>query len=91
MLFAFVDDSNVVSMQPLHVGFASDKGGNTIDVHWYRRKQVLHHVSPNCQTLSKMPRPLTKKLNVVLMSILTDLGCQYNRDSRGKIVQLKRG
>ncbi|XP_010916399.1 endonuclease 2-like [Elaeis guineensis] len=30
--------------QPLHVSFASDKGGNTIDVHWYRRKTVLHHV-----------------------------------------------
>ncbi|PKI33236.1 hypothetical protein CRG98_046372 [Punica granatum] len=30
--------------QPLHVGFASDKGANTIDVHWYTRKQVLHHV-----------------------------------------------
>ncbi|KAJ4843485.1 Endonuclease 2 [Turnera subulata] len=30
--------------QPLHAGFASDKGGNTIDVHWYTRKQVLHHV-----------------------------------------------
>ncbi|XWS34977.1 hypothetical protein CRYUN_Cryun21dG0084100 [Craigia yunnanensis] len=30
--------------QPLHVGFASDKGGNTIDVHWYTRKEVLHHV-----------------------------------------------
>ncbi|XVE84864.1 hypothetical protein DITRI_Ditri17bG0046600 [Diplodiscus trichospermus] len=30
--------------QPLHVGFASDKGGNTIDIHWYKRKEVLHHV-----------------------------------------------
>ncbi|XP_021298857.1 endonuclease 2 [Herrania umbratica] len=30
--------------QPLHVGFASDEGGNTIDVHWYTRKEVLHHV-----------------------------------------------
>ncbi|KAE8720735.1 Endonuclease 2 [Hibiscus syriacus] len=30
--------------QPLHVGFASDKGGNTIYVHWYTRKAVLHHV-----------------------------------------------
>ncbi|GAA0162626.1 hypothetical protein LIER_18671 [Lithospermum erythrorhizon] len=30
--------------QPLHVGFASDKGGNTIDVHWYTRKTELHHV-----------------------------------------------
>lgn len=30
--------------QPLHVGFTSDRGGNTIDVHWYKRKTVLHHV-----------------------------------------------
>ncbi|KAI4369003.1 hypothetical protein MLD38_017498 [Melastoma candidum] len=30
--------------QPLHVGFTTDRGGNTIDVHWYTRKQVLHHV-----------------------------------------------
>ncbi|KAF9674080.1 hypothetical protein SADUNF_Sadunf10G0090600 [Salix dunnii] len=29
--------------QPLHVGLASDRGGNTIDVHWYTRKEVLHH------------------------------------------------
>ncbi|KAL3636072.1 Endonuclease 2 [Castilleja foliolosa] len=30
--------------QPLHVGFTSDRGANMIDVHWYRRKSVLHHV-----------------------------------------------
>ncbi|KAH7840846.1 hypothetical protein Vadar_022471 [Vaccinium darrowii] len=30
--------------QPLHVGFTSDRGGNTIDVHWYNTKTVLHHV-----------------------------------------------
>ncbi|CAH8358868.1 unnamed protein product [Eruca vesicaria subsp. sativa] len=30
--------------QPLHVSFASDKGGNTIEVHWYTRKANLHHV-----------------------------------------------
>ncbi|KAF7827807.1 endonuclease 2 [Senna tora] len=30
--------------QPLHVGFTSDRGGNTIDVHWFTRKQNLHHV-----------------------------------------------
>ncbi|CAL1392555.1 unnamed protein product [Linum trigynum] len=29
--------------QPLHVGFTSDKGGNTINIHWYTRKTVLHH------------------------------------------------
>ncbi|KAL5726111.1 hypothetical protein ACHQM5_009181 [Ranunculus cassubicifolius] len=30
--------------QPLHTGFASDKGGNTINVNWYTRKENLHHV-----------------------------------------------
>ncbi|KAL8137616.1 hypothetical protein V2J09_003617 [Rumex salicifolius] len=30
--------------QPLHVGHTSDRGGNTIDVHWYTRKANLHHV-----------------------------------------------
>ncbi|XP_062110106.1 endonuclease 2 [Humulus lupulus] len=30
--------------QPLHVGFTSDRGGNTIEVHWYTRKQNLHHI-----------------------------------------------
>ncbi|XP_031489609.1 endonuclease 2-like [Nymphaea colorata] len=30
--------------QPLHVGFTTDKGGNTIDVNWYTWKTVLHHV-----------------------------------------------
>lgn len=29
--------------QPLHVGFTSDRGGNSINVHWYTRKQNLHH------------------------------------------------
>ncbi|PAN32046.1 hypothetical protein PAHAL_5G459000 [Panicum hallii] len=30
--------------QPLHVGYEDDEGGNTIIVHWYRRKANLHHV-----------------------------------------------
>ncbi|CAD6232464.1 unnamed protein product [Miscanthus lutarioriparius] len=30
--------------QPLHVSFEDDEGGNTITVHWYRRKANLHHV-----------------------------------------------
>lgn len=33
--------------QPLHVGFTGDEGGNTITVHWYRRKANLHHVWDN--------------------------------------------
>eukprot|EP00253_Pinus_taeda_P000859 PITA_00859 len=31
--------------QPLHVGFSTDEGGNTIILHWYRQKSNLHHVS----------------------------------------------
>ncbi|KAF3325617.1 endonuclease 1 [Carex littledalei] len=30
--------------QPMHVGFTSDEGGNTIQLHWYRHKSNLHHV-----------------------------------------------
>ncbi|KAG6470206.1 hypothetical protein ZIOFF_071266 [Zingiber officinale] len=30
--------------QPLHVGFTSDRGGNTIPVRWFRRKSELHKV-----------------------------------------------
>lgn len=30
--------------EPLHVGFTSDEGGNTIQLHWYKRKSNLHHV-----------------------------------------------
>lgn len=30
--------------QPLHVGFTSDEGGNTIHLRWFRRKSSLHHV-----------------------------------------------
>ncbi|XP_059064369.1 endonuclease 2-like [Cryptomeria japonica] len=30
--------------QPLHVGFTSDRGGNSIKLYWYRRKSNLHHI-----------------------------------------------
>ncbi|XP_020268524.1 endonuclease 4-like [Asparagus officinalis] len=30
--------------QPLHCGFEADQGGNTIIIHWYRRKTNLHHL-----------------------------------------------
>ncbi|KAK4399957.1 Endonuclease 2 [Sesamum angolense] len=30
--------------QPLHVGFASDMGGNRIKVTWFNTRRVLHHV-----------------------------------------------
>ncbi|TVU16263.1 hypothetical protein EJB05_39816, partial [Eragrostis curvula] len=33
-----------LSMQPMHVGFTSDQGGNSIDLRWFRHKSNLHHV-----------------------------------------------
>ena len=30
--------------QPLHVGFTSDRGGNTIQVKWYKHSHNLHYV-----------------------------------------------
>lgn len=30
--------------QPLHVGFTSDEGGNSVDLRWFRHKSNLHHV-----------------------------------------------
>lgn len=39
--------------QPLHVGFTSDAGGNSITVYWYTVKTNLHSVSENILFLSK--------------------------------------
>nr|ACF83878.1 unknown [Zea mays]ACF84638.1 unknown [Zea mays] len=30
--------------QPMHVGFTSDQGGNSIELRWFRHKSNLHHV-----------------------------------------------
>lgn len=31
-------------LQPMHVGFTSDQGGNSIELRWFRHKSNLHHV-----------------------------------------------
>jgi len=41
--------------QPLHVGFEDDEGGNTITVHWYRRKANLHHVCACTSDITSIP------------------------------------
>ena len=55
-------------MQPLHVGFTSDKGANTIDVHWHKRKANLHHVSfpRNTPAYSRSHFSHRNALNVIL-------------------------
>jgi len=42
--FILINFQYTLYEQPLHCGFGSDRGGNDISVHWYRRKQTLHHV-----------------------------------------------
>jgi len=59
----------LVNLQPLHTGFTTDKGGNLIDVHWFTRKQNLHHVSePN----SHNHEPSATVCSISLSTILTD-------------------
>ncbi|KAI5080700.1 hypothetical protein GOP47_0003883 [Adiantum capillus-veneris] len=36
--------SALSTTNPLHVGFSTDKGGNTILVHWFDKQENLHHV-----------------------------------------------
>jgi len=43
LLIHFIGDLH----QPLHIGLASDKGGNTIEVSWFNRKTNLHSVWDN--------------------------------------------
>ena len=33
-----------IALQPMHVGFTSDQGGNSIELRWFRHKSNLHHV-----------------------------------------------
>lgn len=63
--------------QPLHVSFADDEGGNSIIVHWYRRKSNLHHVSKHLISFIHTPPTLQVTRNPFVMQ---GLGCQHNRN-----------
>jgi hypothetical protein len=73
------------------VGFSSDKGGNTIDVHWYRRKTELHHVSFRFRHMSPViliheafysnsDKCWMFYISTIVAS--SGLGREYHRDSR---------
>ncbi|KAJ6825688.1 putative bifunctional nuclease precursor [Iris pallida] len=55
--------------QPLHVGFEDDEGGNTIIVHWYRRKSNLHHVWDVSMIETAMKDYYNDDLNTMLEAI----------------------
>ncbi|XP_047330243.1 endonuclease 4-like [Impatiens glandulifera] len=55
--------------QPLHVGFVGDLGGNTINVHWYRRRSNLHHIWDTLFIESAMKTLYSEDLGVMIKSI----------------------
>ncbi|WCJ24502.1 endonuclease 2 [Euphorbia peplus] len=64
--------------QPLHVGFTSDKGGNTIDVHWYTRKQVLHHVWDNSIIETDEERFYNSNVDALINAIQTNITGEWS-------------
>lgn len=40
--------ADFLASQPMHVGFTSDQGGNSIELRWFRHKSNLHHVTKSC-------------------------------------------
>ncbi|KAH7654781.1 S1/P1 nuclease protein [Dioscorea alata] len=61
--------------QPLHCGFLGDEGGNTIILHWYRRKSNLHHVWDTLiieTALKKYNMDLSMMIEDIRTSILED-------------------
>ncbi|KAM0944319.1 hypothetical protein DsansV1_C11g0107571 [Dioscorea sansibarensis] len=64
--------------QPLHAGFKDDEGGNTIVVHWYRRKTNLHHVW-DVNMIETAKRDYYKEdLNVMIDSILKNINNEWS-------------
>uniref|UniRef100_A0A0D6R1Z9 Aspergillus nuclease S1 n=1 Tax=Araucaria cunninghamii TaxID=56994 RepID=A0A0D6R1Z9_ARACU len=69
--------------QPLHVGFTGDEGGNTIDVHWYRQKQNLHHVWDSSIIETAMKDYYDSDLNQMIEAIQQNLTDSWSNDVPG--------
>ncbi|KAK8914662.1 Endonuclease 2 [Platanthera zijinensis] len=59
--------------QPLHAGFAADEGGNTIVVHWYRRKTNLHHVWDTSMIETAMKDYYDNDLDAMVDGIMSNI------------------
>lgn len=64
--------------QPMHVSFESDEGGNTIIVHWYRRKTNLHHVWDVNMIETAMRDFFDDDLNVMIKSIQQNITDEWS-------------
>ena len=66
--------------QPLHVGFEEDEGGNTIKVHWYRRKENLHHVWDNSIIETAMKDFYNRSLDTMVEALKMNLTDGWSED-----------
>lgn len=55
--------------QPMHVGFTTDEGGNTINLRWFRHKSNLHHVWDREILLTALADYYTKDLDLLQQDI----------------------
>ncbi|XP_042498375.1 endonuclease 4-like [Macadamia integrifolia] len=66
--------------QPLHVGFTGDEGGNTIMVHWYRRKANLHHIWDTLIIESALKAFYDSDLAVMIQAIQRNISDGWSSD-----------
>ncbi|KAG0451174.1 hypothetical protein HPP92_026560 [Vanilla planifolia] len=59
--------------QPMHVGFSDDKGGNSIQVRWFRHKSNLHHVWDREIILTALADYYDKNLDLFLGDLQKNL------------------
>ncbi|GMH05405.1 hypothetical protein Nepgr_007245 [Nepenthes gracilis] len=55
--------------QPMHVGFTTDQGGNTINLRWFSHKSNLHHVWDREILLTAMKDYYEKDMDLLLQDI----------------------
>ncbi|XP_062087327.1 endonuclease 1 [Humulus lupulus] len=55
--------------QPMHVGFTTDEGGNTINLRWFRHKSNLHHVWDREIILTALKDYYEKNTDLLLQDI----------------------
>ncbi|XP_027931536.1 endonuclease 1 [Vigna unguiculata] len=55
--------------QPMHVGFTTDEGGNTIELRWFRHKSNLHHVWDREIILTALADYYDKDVSLLLQDI----------------------
>ncbi|KAM1459895.1 hypothetical protein ACFX2I_036768 [Malus domestica] len=62
-----------VAGAPMHVGFTTDEGGNTIALRWYRHKSNLHHVWDREIIQQAMKDYYDKDMELLLQDILVNI------------------